>query len=134
MAESACTGFRQPALKQSVWIGRDNLFYLRLDQVSPELDRMPVDLTGVTSMELILADTYALQVSKFAVNAPIDWWDATLDPGVVQFQLGAWAEQHPIPEGEYSAQLVVVDGQAPNGYVWIDPDAATLRIEFKDSW
>jgi len=88
---------------ETVYLDRDNVIDLQL-----LVDNEPVDLSGVTRMDLVFDETV---ISSDDYPDVFDW---TIGNGVVRIKLyGMNIEQR-----YYDAQLIVYDDSTPHGIVW----------------
>lgn len=113
-------------ISQVVWTGGDNVFRIRLSNNDVDGIVSAVDLAAVTSMKVEIAKTNdrshravdTLTVLKDDADPMIDWWDASLGTGEVDFKLGGWIETNEIPSTDYTVRLISYDIINPGGIYW----------------
>ena len=120
------------------WIGKGNAFKVYLTTKKYQEAEVPAELDLVDSMDLELRDSdgaiTTISVAAYDADAPMDWWDAALADGVVQFDLGPWAETNAFPSGMYECRLIlysatVNDGRGTVFLSWVNDDMQVQVID-----
>lgn len=113
-------------ISQVVWTGGDNVFRLRLSDKDTDGIVEPVDLSAIASMTVEIADSTdrrhrtvdTVNVERLASEPAINWWDAGLGVGEVDFKLGAWIAANSIPSADYTVRLISYDLVNTGGIFW----------------
>ena len=114
-------------ISKNVWAGRDNDFRLLLELDPPDGPPAPFDLSDVTSVDFVLGGE-TLTVNVNDANAPINWWDISLDPGEIHFRLGDFVASVSLANGTYPAELVLYAPGYTDGLVWFSAVGRELLI------
>lgn len=104
------------AIVKDVWQGKDNHFNLMLESTDEANVKSPLDTSLVTKVDLEFENSNTLTVNRDDADAPINWWDADLDQGEIQFELGDFASG--MTPGAYNTRLVIYSLATPDGVVW----------------
>lgn len=125
-------------ISKMVFPGSNNVFILRLGNAPPDdtgwegddelvAPIAPANLSSVDKMELDIGGEL-LSVDWGMLDAPINWWDNSLEQGAVRFMLGGWAESVGLPVGLYTGELQTFDPLHPDGVYWTTHDQRQLQL------